>query len=233
MKNSFKTYGICWIIVLGLFTTVSLVSAHNTVGLENVNANFWIGYFAIVLTLVGNIVCSYRCLNQDSTDKVFLNIPVFMISFSALVISLISGTVTMAVSSIPYWIGILINIAILAFFIIAVIMASATASAISNIDSKIKSDSSFIRNLTTDASLLMSACADVQIRNEIKKVYEALRYSDPVSKKELKETESAISNKYEAFSMAVSNGEKNEVINLAAEIVALISKRNNELKRIK
>ena len=64
-----------------------------------------------------------------------------------------------------------------------------------------------------------------------KKVYEALRYSDPMSSAALSGTEAEISKEFTAFAAAVKNGEN--ASELADELIALIGDRNRMCKVMK
>ena len=62
-------------------------------------------------------------------------------------------------------------------------------------------------------------------------MYEALRYSDPVSAPDLSEVEREFAEKFKVFSGAVE--EDNEASEKAGELLALIDLRNKKCKLLK
>ena len=85
--------------------------------------------------------------------------------------------------------------------------------------------------MTVEADNLMARAQNGEAKAMCKKVYEALRYSDPMSCNALSGTETEISEKFSAFAAAVKNGEN--ASELADELLALIGDRNRMCKVMK
>ena len=85
---------------------------------------------------------------------------------------------------------------------------------------------SFIRELTTRAESVMTAAQTPELKAEAKKVYEAIRYSDPMSGEELAAVESEIAEKFDEF-------EKRANPASASEVIALVNKRAALCKLLK
>ena len=83
-----------------------------------------------------------------------------------------------------------------------------------------------------DAESLKGYAADDNAKQACEKVYEAVRYSDPVSNPLLSGIESEISVKFSAFSDSVKNSADNSR-QLAEELCRLISERNAKVKALK
>ena len=233
MKKYFKYYAISWAIALVVFNVITVTVTAETVGFEAVTASFWIGYVFITLAFIGNLVCSLLFFKEENKNKVFLNLPIITISYSALCVSLIVGAVAMAVSSIPYWVGIIVDVLILAFYAIAILKASAAAEIVSDIDKKIKTQTFFIKSLTVDAETLIARAKSDEIKAEAKKVYEAIRYSDPMSNEVLASVEAQITIKFNEFSQAVEDDSTDESKTKSAGLLILINDRNKKCKLLK
>ena len=68
----------------------------------------------------------------------------------------------------------------------------------------------------------------------VEKIYEALRYSDPISNDVLLEYEKAISSNLKKLALCMSEGrEIGEIQSIADELLALIENRNRKCKTMK
>lgn len=233
MKKYFKFYGICWAIALVVFNIITFISTGNTVGISNAGAGFWVGYIFITIVFIGNLVCSFLFFKEENIDKIFLKLPIIYIAYIALIVSLIAGAIAMAIPVIPYWVGIVVDVVILAVYAIAIVQTNTAADVVSEIDDRVKAQTFFIHSLTVDAQTLMSFAQSDDVKTECKKVYESIRYSDPMSNDALAEIESQIQNEFNTFDDAVKKDNTELVKNSANEIIALINKRNSQCKVLK
>lgn len=233
MKKYFKYYGICWAIAFVVFNVITFVAANETIGLAAVSSSFWVGYEFITLAFIGNLVCSLLFFKEEDKGKVLLNIPIINLAYSALIVSLIIGTVSMAVPQIPYWVGVIVDVLVLAFYVIAIVKASAAADIVNDVRQKIKAQTFFIKSLTVDADSLMARAKSDEMKAETRKVYEAIRYSDPMSNDALVNIENQIQNEFNAFADAVKNDDIALAKSSANELVVLVNDRNNKCKLLK
>lgn len=233
MKKYFKYYGICWAIALLVFNVITFVAANETVGLASVSPSFWVGYTFITIAFIGNLICSLLFFKEENKGKVFLNIPIINLAYSVLIVSLVVGAVAMAVPQIPYWIGVIVDVFVLAFYVIAIVKASAAADIVHDVEQKVKVQTFFIKSLTVDADSLMARAKSDEMKAETKKVYEAIRYSDPMSNDALASIENQIQNEFNAFADAVKNNDIDLAKSSASELVILINDRNKKCKLLK
>lgn len=232
MKKGIKFYVPCWAIALAVFNVISFV-VPITVNVNKFTSLFWIGYAFITIMFIAQLVCSIVFFKQDSNDKRFLNIPIISLSYTALLVSIIVGVVAMAIPFIPYWVGIILDVLIVAFYAIAIISSKAAADTIENIDKKVKTQTFFIKSLTVDAENLLPRAKSDETKVIAKKVYEAIRYSDPMSNEALSSVESQITIKFNEFSNAVIEDNKFLVETLGNELIILVNDRNKKCKLLK
>lgn len=233
MKKYFKYYGICWAIVLVVFNVITFVAANEIVGLASVDSSFWVAYAFITIVFIGNLICSFLFFKEENKGKVFLNIPIINLAYSALIVSLFVGVIAMAVPQIPYWVGVIVDVLVLAFYAIAVVKASAAADIVNDVEQKVKTQTFFIKSLTVDAGSLMARANSDEMKVETKKVYEAIRYSDPMSNDALASIENQIQNEFNAFADAVKNNDIDLAKSASYEFVILINNRNSKCKFLK
>lgn len=233
MKNVFKYYVVCWAVLAAVFNLIVFIVPNEMVGMNKFGGAFWSGYVFIMLAFVGQLVCAYFAFKAENKQKFFYNLPLITISYAATIASVIVGTLCMVIPNLPNWVGIIICLVILAFSAVSVVKAKAAADVVSEIDKKIKVKTLFIKSLTVDAESLMARAKTDEINAELKKVYEAVRYSDPMSDEALSGIESQITLKFDLLSKAVAEGNAETVKSAAEELVILINDRNKKCKLLK
>ena len=139
----------------------------------------------------------------------------------------------MLISSLPYWVSVLLCSSILAFNIVAVLKAVAAIDLVSAVDDKVKAKIFFIKSLTTDAERLVSSARSETVKAECKKIYEAARYSDPMSDDALSDIENEIGVKFEKLAEAVVEDDAELVVEIVAALVIMLSDRNQRCKLLK
>ena len=218
--------------MLAVFNVVAFVSA-NVISPDGFTDTFWMGYGFTTVAFIGQLVCAYTALKADSAKKMFLNIPIVYISYIGLALMLAAGLVCMLVPVIPYWVCVLVAVSILGFTAISVFEAKAAADIVTEVEEKVKNKTLFIKSLTVYADTVMSGAKSDAVKTECSRVYEAVRYSNPMSADTLLEIESQITLKFNEFSESVKidNAEKAKV--LADELIVLIGDRNLKCKLMK
>ena len=232
MKQLFKKYVIIWALLLVLFNVIAFVSP-GWIKYDKYTPSFWIGYVAIMLALGGQLVCSYFAFQASDLKKAFYNMSLITISYSGLILTFVIGGLCMFLSPLPGWVAAILCAILLAVNIISVVKASVAINVVSDIDEKIKVKTFFIRSLTTDAESLAARAKSATAKAECKKVYEAVRYSDPMSHEALASLESEIAVRFAKFSEAVAADEAEQITELATELVILIGDRNKKCKLLK
>ncbi len=232
MKKVFKFYSAVWAILLALFNVISFVSV-GWAEIPKYTPSFWVGYTFITLSFIGQIVCAYFALKDNDIKKTFYNVSLISISYTGLILSFVFGGLCMIISPLLYWVGIILCAIVLGFNITAVVKATAAIDIVSSIDGKVKESTLFIKSLTVDAESLISRAKSENIKAECKKVYEAVRYSNPMSNNALASIEEDIAIKFPRFSEAVISEDLETVVMLADEIIVLLGDRNKKCKLLK
>ena len=232
MNKKFKYYAIVWAILLAVFNVICFVTPGEAAGMSKFGGAFWAGYIFITIAFIGQLVCAYIALKTDDKTKLFYNIPIIRVSYTGLILTLVFGALCMAIPNLPNWVGIIVCLLVLAFTAIAVIKAKAAADVVENIDAKVKAKTIFVKTLTVDAENLFARATTPEAKDACKKVFEAVRYSDPISNDALAGIESQITLKFNEFSNAVTSN-ADTISTLADELVILIGDRNKKCKLLK
>ncbi len=230
MKKSFSIYGIIWAICLAVFNVIVFVTPSEIGGASRFIGSFWVGYIFITVAFVGQLVCAFTAFRAENLKKFFYNVPLLSISYGGLVAMLIVGSIFMAIPVLPEWIGIIVCAAIFAFNMIAVIKATAAAGIVSGIDEKIKTQTFFIKSLAADAQSLIASAKIDELRVEAKKVYEAIRYSDPMANTALSDLDAQIEKQFNAFSDAIKADDAELAKKSGDTLIEMIENRNQKCK---
>lgn len=232
MKGKFKYYLIAWAALFVLFNLIVFITPSKYGEISRFTGSFLIGYVFTVIFFFAHLACAWFALHTDK-EKVFLNFPLISISLTGLIVMAIIGVVCMTVPFIPAWISIIVASITFVICLISVLSAKAAGEMVGDIDKKIKEETFFIKSLTIDAESLLNRIDNTEIKAEAKKVYEAVRYSDPMSNEKLAMEESRISSKFTEFSATASTGNIDEVKRISAELTGLIEDRNRKCKLFK
>ena len=232
MKKRFGLYATYWAILLALFNVIAFVSV-GWAGYEKYTPSFWIGYVLISITFVGQLLCAYFALKEENAQKLFYRISLIKTSYSGLIATFIWGGLCMLISPLPYWVGIIVCAIVLVITVLAVIKAAVAADEVEKIDKKIKVQTLFIKSLTADADSLLARAKSDEVKAECKKVYEAVRYSDPMSDDALASVESQITVAFAKLTAAVGSDDAEAVKTAAEEVIILVGDRNKKCKLLK
>ena len=232
MKKNFKFYIICWAILLALFNVICFVTPNEAAGLNKFGGAFWVGYIFITAAFISQLVCAYIAFKAENLKKLFYNLPLITLSYTGLVLTLIFGGAAMAIPNLPGWVGAVTCLLILGFNAIAIIKAKAAAELVESVDKKINRQTGFIKNLTAEAESLVLHAKSDEVRTECKMVYEAARYSDPMSNIRLADIEEKITAEMQQLCEAVANHDSEIAAAVACELIALIEDRNEKCKFI-
>ena len=227
MNKILKPYAGVWAICFALFNALVFLTPIEHSG------GFWVGYAFITVAFLGQFGCTYKAFKAENLKKCFYNVPLITISYTGLIVMLIAGSVCMVIPGIPNWLGVIVCLVVLGVTAIAVISAGAAGTIVDHLDKKVEEKTTFIRNLTIDAENLMNRANAPMLKNQCKKVLEAVRYSDPMSSKELSNVEQRIQEEFDVLTDAVIADDFDCTESAAKELLTLIAERNKKCRAFK
>jgi hypothetical protein len=139
----------------------------------------------------------------------------------------------MLIPDCPAWIATIVCAAVTVFSIIGVIKAGMAVEIASDVENKVKTQTFFIKSLTVDADTLLARAKSEAVKEECRKVYEAVRYSDPMSNDALASVESQITIKFAELAEVVKADDGEKVAEIANEVIILVGDRNKKCKLLK
>lgn len=232
MKKTFKQYTILWAILLAAYNIIVFAVRPIAGFVRLYDARFWISWGCVILAFLIQLLLARKAFQSENKERFFLNVPLITESYAALVVMIVAASVLMLIPDCPAWIAIIVCAVICAFSGLSVVKAEIAANAVSVVDEKVKGSTLFIKSLISDAEILMVQARGEQAKTICKKVYESVRYSDPMSHDALASIENQITLRFHALSEAVSN-DSDSVSAIADEVILLVGERNKKCKLLK
>lgn len=228
MKNKLRVW-IILAVILAVYTVLTFALPFEK------NAVLWVSYLFGVVAIAAQVYVVRTAFGKGKSLKSkFYGFPVAEIGAIYLLAQLVLGLVFMALARVaPVWLPVVVYVVLLGAAAVGFIAADAAADIVTEVDERTKVDTLFIRSLTVDAESLLGKAKGDEIRAVCKKVYEAARYSDPVSNPALAPLESEITLRFSAFSEASMAGDTEKAIQLADETITLLGDRNKRCKLLK
>lgn len=233
MKKTFRFYAITWAILLAVFNVICFATPSEMAGYVKIDGTFWVGYAAITLAMIGQLICASIAFKTENKEKLFLNIPLITESYTAMVVVMVVGAICMLIPNFPSWIAAVINILIIGFSAISVVKAAAAEEIVSEVEDKVKANTSYMRSLQAKGQLLVDQCQSDNVRALITKLAEDLRYSDSVSSGDLEDVEASLLALMERLQAAVMDGDDVAVIDLCKQFSMSLAQRNQMCKAAK
>lgn len=233
MKKGFQRYAAAWAVLLVLFNLICFVTPAEVDGFNKFGGSFWAGYSVIMLAFLGQLACAYMAFKAENRKRFFYNLPLITVSYTGLILTLVLGGLCMAIPDVPNWLGALVGAVVLAFTAVAVVKASAAADIVESVDKKVAEKTAFLRMATADAEVILASAKSEEAKAECRKVYEALRYSDPMSNEALSVTEAKITVKLDELKAAIAADDAEKTKTAAEELMLLIKERNAKCKALK
>lgn len=207
MNKQFKNYIICWIVAIIAFNIISFV----TPGGFDRTGNFWVGYVFTMLILVGHLVYVHVFINRKGNLTIENTLRV--LNYIELPVLVIIPIVCMFITNLPVWIAVIACTVILAITVIFSVCADTVTNKTVNAYEADRRNSEMMRTLQSKVEYIARQARGTSREDITKKIYEAIRYSNPMSDETTREIEKVILYKLE-------NDEIDE------ELLELVNRRN-------
>lgn len=200
------------------------------------DAAFFIG---LLIALVGFVMALVAVLKVDieTKKKTFLRLSVFTTAYTVSVLSALFAVLYMFILpmffDVPVWLGAVFIVLIVAFGVTSFVKSNTAVAHVEEVEQKVKQKTFFIKALTVDADILVSKVENAEIKAICTKVYEAIRYSDPMSNDALATAELEIENHFKAFNEAALAGDVELAQTVSKTLLESIEARNKKCKLLK
>ena len=233
MEKYKKSYLTVWGIAVAVFVAVALLIPSQIGGWSKNEGSFWAAFVMILLVFAGQLGCSALVFRKGTLEQKFLRLPIIYVSYTALIVTLIVEMVCVVIPVTKNWLGFVLGLVILACYGVAVVMSVSGAAVIEQTERKVKEETRFLLNLRTEAELLRKQPHSPEIAAYVKKVEEAVRYSDPRSNQALEELEGRLSMAFSAFSKAAGAQDEEACREKSEQFLRLLEERNSKCRLLK
>lgn len=213
-------------IVLVVFLVLAFAIPFSKTGV------FWLSLVFTVIAVAAQVYFLKMAFDKgEEVRSKFYGFPIARIGLIYLVVQIVVGFIFMALAAVcPAWVCIIICVLILAAAAVGLISADAMRDEVERQDVQLKTDVSAMRALQSLSSSLPALCTDAGAKAELEKLAEAFRFSDPVSRPALAESEAELSAMLSDLQAAVVDGDAAAVTDLCRRTSARLSERNRLCK---
>ena len=195
-------------------------------------ASSWIEFgFTVLAICLSNVVFIYAF--RGSVKSKLYGLPIFKVALVYVALQLAAGIVICVVAAfvnVPVWIPIVISVLFLAVGALGFIATDVAKDAIEQIDTATQSSTQTIAKLRTEVASIIDICADANARENIQKLEELLKYSDPMSCPETMDAENDLVTKTAQLRDRVKENNFVEATALTNEIKTNLAERNRLCK---
>ena len=217
MKKGFIKYSLLWLVALGLFNAAAFLLADRGTDL------FWIGYGAVSLAFVLQLISTALFFKKDLLQKRVVGVPVPVFCMMSLVAVLIGGVVCVMI---PNWIVIAVCYVVVVGQYVANIVVLVGAG-------KNGAATGFIADLKKNTAALAQKAENAEIKAFAQEVSEAAASADPFSDVALAGVENKILGKLAEFSACVENADVENAKTSAKQLLSFIKERNAKCRILK
>ena len=222
MKKSLIYLGIA----IGVFTLIACAM------LANFNAMFVVAYlFGVLALATGWYTLRLTFKKGKDAKSQFYGFPILRIGAIYVIIQFAASILSMIFAKhLP------VGIMLPAFFVLfcfaagGLLATSATRDEIHRQDTELKKKVSKMRELQSMSRTMLQNCEDAELKKELEKLADALRYSDPVSSNALENVEKELTICINELQRAILEDDKSGAIGLCKRAVAILAERNRLCK---
>lgn len=234
MKKILKYYIIGWIVLIAIFNVTCFVTPNEINGVSKYTGGFWVCYGLVTISYVLQLLFVRNALLEKDCNHQKQNIALIVISFIELFVIARVGTIFMMLPSLPSWIGIIVCGILMGISVLILLIAKIVGRTTDKANIKLNNATARFRKLQDETQILLAKTQSPEVKREVQKLCDAIRYSDPMSAAELEVEERVIEEKLEALFVAIENDVADiEMIDKVRELLILVETRNLKCKNMK
>lgn len=227
MKNN-KTkntvaFGLIYVILLGVFNLLVFTISKSR------NDVFWLSYGFMTLAFVVQIVSMFMSFKSADVETAFFGIPLASFSVFYLCAELVIGALFMIFQMASFTLALVIQVLVLAVFLIIAIISLLSRDTVQQISDNVKEHVSNLKSVLVDIEMLMDGCADPELKADLRKLSETVKYSDPISNEAVADVEQRIMRKISELRINIDDNQIADAKQSCADLERLYVERNKKL----
>lgn len=226
MTKNEKRVCIVLAIIFAVFVVVSLAVPFVKGGV------FWLSFVFGIISIAVQLYVLKSAFGKDENPRSkFYGFPIAKIGFAYMVAQLLLSLIFMAIGFVcPMWIPVIVYVVLLGGASVGFVAADVTRDEIERQDVVLKADTECMQNLRSIVYPLAGQVSDVACVEELKKLAEEIKYSDPVSNNHIKEIEGELAALVGELQKAVVDTDAEAIKLLCQKIKISLTERNRLCK---
>lgn len=192
-------------------------------------AVFWLSYGFMVLAFGLQILGMYLSFKEFSVKAVFFGIPLAQFTLFYFFAELFMSFVFMLFQKINWKIPLFLQIVLLAVYAVVAIVSVATRDAAVAAKDKVQKSAAVMRLNTVDIEMLRDEAKDPELKNQLRRLAEAVRYSDPMTNDAVADVDARICQVTMALQTYCEDGDVPAAKDSCARLQRLYVERNKKL----
>lgn len=226
MKKSIARTVATVALLLALFNLVAFIIPFAR------TTSFWLGYiFTSVAILAQLPLMLYAFMPKGSLRNSLYGFPIARLSLIYLLVQAVIGLLCMLLAAwLPFSVALIVQAVVLALTMIGCMATSAIRDEIHHQDARLQKDVSVMRELCSRAGALAGQAQGEVVQEQLRKLADDFRYSDPVSSEATFPLESDLRACMDNLERALTDGDMDGVAKLCPKAAALLAERNRLCK---
>lgn len=232
MKKNLLYYLIIWAIVLGFFNVFCFVLPEKILWFKVFSDGFWPAYIFITVAFILHLILS-MVIFSNTDKKQIENTPIFIVSILELGAVSYVGIRCMFTYGMTKWLTVIICSASLAISAIILVILKMVEDKKYNANKVLNDNTLKMRELTDKANQLVLQAKDKDIKKQVQKVYESIRFSNLSSYPETVVEENEIEELISVINNLLKDNNISEIEKKVDELIRVVENRNNKCKLLK
>lgn len=190
---------------------------------------FWISYGFMALAFVLQLVGMYLSFKEMSVKAIFFGIPLAQFTLFYFFAELFMSIVFMIFQNVIWTIPLFLQILLLAVYGVVAIVSVFTRDTAVAVKDQIRESATAMKLSAVDIELLYDGAADPELKTQLRRLAEAVRYSDPVSNDLVADVDGRIRQETLALQVLCEDGNVAEALASCAKLQRLYVERNKKL----
>lgn len=215
--------GLIYVILLGVFNLLVFTIS------KNHSPVFWLSYGCMTFAFVVQILSMFLSFKTADVETVFFGIPLASFSIYYLAAELVIGTLFMIFQQASFLLALVIQVLVLAAFLIIAIISLLARDTVQEIGNNIKEKVSDLKSVLIDVEMMRDSCGDPELKEKLRRLSETIRYSDPMSNEAVENVEARIQRKVSELRSYLDDNQTADAAQACKELEMLYIERNKKL----
>ncbi len=215
--------GLIYVILLGVFNLLVF-----TIFKERNNV-FWTSYTFMTIAFVVQIVSMFLSFKSADVETAFFGIPLASFSVFYLIAAIVIGAVFMIFQQANVVLAAVIQVLVLAAFLIVAILSLISRDAVVQISENVKTKVVDHKSTLVDIEMIRESCTDPELKELLRRLCETVKYSDPMTNEAVADVEQRIKMKISELRMSVYDNQIDFAKRTCADLERLYIERNRKL----